>query len=144
MKISEYFTLSEMVKTSQKASNEPTETIVSNLTYLAKKLDQARVKLGEPIIINSGYRSPEVNKLVGGSANSQHMKGQAADMVCSDNAKLFGILKDMDFDELIWEFGTFPGQPDWVHCSFVKGRSRKKMMRAFKKNGETKYEIIPQ
>lgn len=144
MKLSTHFTLSEMVKTSQNAYNEPTEAIVNNLTYLAKKLDQAREKLGESIIINSGYRSPEVNKLVGGSANSQHMKGQAADMVCSDNAKLFAILKDMDFDELIWEFGTFPGQPDWVHCSFVKGRSRKKMMRAFKKNGQTKYEIIPQ
>lgn len=142
MQISKYFTLSEMVKTSVNAPNEPTEPIIDNLTYLAKKLDMAREKFG-PITVSSGYRSPEVNQAVGGSANSQHMKGQAADLVTNDNSKLFDILKDMDFDELIWEFGTFPGQPDWVHVSFVKGRSRKKMMRAYTKKGKTVYEIIP-
>ena len=143
IKISEYFTLSELTKTSQNASNEPTEAIVSNLTYLAKKLDQVREKIG-PIEVNSGYRSPEVNKLVGGSSNSLHMKGHAADLNCSDNSLLFNELSKMDFDELIWEFGTFPGQPEWVHVAFVKGRARKKMKRAFKKNGKTQYEIIPQ
>ena len=142
MKLSEYFTLSEMVKTSQNAPNEPTEAIIENLTYLAKKLDIVREKIG-PLTVNSGYRSPEVNKLVGGSENSQHMKGQAADLVCQDNALLFKELTKMDFDELIWEYGTFPGQPDWVHVSFVKGRSRKKIMRAYKKKDKTVYEIIP-
>ena len=86
MKKIKYFSLSEFI-TSPTAKrlgidNLPTFEIVDNLNRLADYLDGIREKLGKPILINSGYRSPILNKAVGGVANSQHLKGLAADIVC--------------------------------------------------------------
>ena len=92
MKRIKYFSLNEFI-TSPTArrlgiDNMPTFEIVDNLNRLADYLDGIREKLGKSILINSGYRSPMLNKAVGGVANSQHLKGLAADIVCSDMESL--------------------------------------------------------
>jgi zinc D-Ala-D-Ala carboxypeptidase len=97
-----YFTINELTKTSTGISNIPNAEQIANLIYLVENLlDKAREQLGMPITVTSGYRSEKVNKAVGGVATSQHTKGEAVDLVCRDNAKLFNILKTMNFDQLI-------------------------------------------
>ena len=116
-----YFTLEELTVSHVKLKNVPGKNELSNLNVLVHNLlDPAREMLGEAININSGYRSPSVNKAVGGAQNpiSQHTKGQAADISCSDNAKLFNLICDhFEFDQLIWEKGD-ERQPDWIHVSY--------------------------
>lgn len=104
-------------------ANKPNTQQMINLVYLAAYvLEPLRVAMGEPIKIGSGFRSQALNKEVGGVWNSQHTKGQAADL-CIDGdlkkgKKWFNYIKDhLPFDQLIWEHnskGTY-----WVHVSFV-------------------------
>ena len=125
-----YFTINELTKTNTGISNIPNAEQVANLIYLVENLlDKAREQLGMPITVTSGYRSYAVNKAVGGVATSQHTKGEAVDLVCKDNAKLFNILKTMNFDQLIWEKGNSI-QPAWVHVSLKRiGINRKQVIR---------------
>ena len=125
-----YFTINELIKTSTGISNIPNAEQVANLIYLVENLlDKAREELAMPITVTSGYRSEAVNRRVGGVANSQHTKGEAVDLVCGDNAKLFNILKTMNFDQLIWEKGNNI-QPAWVHVSLKRiGINRKQVIR---------------
>ena len=125
-----YFTINELIKTSTGISNIPNAEQVANLIYLVENLlDKAREELAMPITVTSGYRSEAVNRRVGGVANSQHTKGEAVDLVCGDNAKLFNILKKMNFDQLIWEKGNNI-QPAWVHVSLKRiGINRKQVIR---------------
>ena len=125
-----YFTINELTKTSTGISNIPNAEHVANLIYLVENLlDKAREQLGMPITVTSGYRSEKVNKAVGGVATSQHTKGEAVDLVCRDNARLFNILKTMNFDQLIWEKGNNI-QPAWVHVSLKRiGINRKQVIR---------------
>jgi zinc D-Ala-D-Ala carboxypeptidase len=125
-----YFTINELTKTSTGISNIPNAEQIANLIYLVENLlDKAREQLGMPITVTSGYRSEKVNKAVGGVATSQHTKGEAVDLVCRDNAKLFNILKTMNFDQLIWEKGNSV-QPAWVHVSLKRnGINRKQIIR---------------
>lgn len=84
MKSSFYFRFPELIKTETKLKNCPvTFEQISNLLDLATKLTCLRIVFGSPIIVNSGYRSPEVNSLVGGVSNSKHIDGLAADITCS-------------------------------------------------------------
>ena len=119
--IGKYFSLAELTVSHVKLDNTPGALALENLYLLVNKLlDPAREHLGEAIKINSAYRSLAVNKAIGGTQNpiSQHTKGQAADICCSDNAKLFRLLRDQfDFDQLIWEKGD-EEQPDWIHVSY--------------------------
>lgn len=93
------------------------------LELIVHVLQPLRDKVGKPIIITSGYRNEQVNKLVGGKATSQHCKGQAADF----NIKGMSIAAAIDFikksgleyDQLINEYDR------WVHISFNKGKNRK-------------------
>ena len=104
-------------------ANKPNTQQMINLVYLAAYvLEPLRVAMGEPIKIGSGFRSQALNKEVGGAWNSQHLKGQAADL-CIDGdlkkgKKWFAYIRDhLPFDQLIWEHndkGTY-----WVHVSFV-------------------------
>ena len=116
-------------------NNKPNVQQMVNLVYLAAYvLEPLRVAMGEPIKIGSGFRSYELNKAVGGVMNSQHTKGQAADL-CIDGdlkkgRKWFNYIKDhLPFDQLIWEHnksGTY-----WVHVSFVFpdfGKNRKQVI----------------
>ena len=125
-----YFTIKELTKTSTGISNIPNAEQIANLTYLVENLlDEAREQLGMPITVTSGYRSKAVNKAVGGVATSQHTKGEAVDLVCKDNARLFNILKTMNFDQLIWEKGNSI-QPAWVHVSLKRiGINRKQIIK---------------
>ena len=137
-----YFTIAELTRTNQKANNEITVEQGVNLRHLVEKvLDPAREEFGEPIKVTSGFRSQEVNRLVGGAKSSQHCKGQAADLTCSDNKNLFRILAEMEFDQLIYEFGD-EKQPSWVHVSYVLGANRNEILRARKSKGKTSYEKI--
>ena len=125
-----YFTINELTKTSTGISNIPNAEHVANLIYLVENLlDKAREQLGMPITVTSGYRSEKVNKAVGGVATSQHTKGEAVDLVCRDNARLFNILKTMNFDQVIWEKGNSV-QPAWVHVSLKRiGINRKQVIK---------------
>ena len=77
-------------------------------------LDPARERLGMPITVNSGYRCPAHNKAVGGVKNSQHLKGEAADITCADNKKLAEIIEQLDnFDQLIV-------YPTFLHVSYKR------------------------
>ena len=143
MKISKNFTLQEFLVTNTGLNNQLTSDALANIEYLVQKLLQPlRDAYGKPIRITSGYRSVEVNKAVGGSTTSQHMKGQAVDIVADDNKALFDLIKsNFDFDQLIWECGT-DKQPAWVHVSIKKTGNRKQIMRAIKnKLGKTLYVV---
>lgn len=119
MKIGIYFNLNELTDTNTGLINNPNKDEIENLKLLVKNvLDPARKLLNSPIYVTSGYRSPLVNRKVGGSKTSQHMKGEAADIKCKDNAELFKLIKDnLNFDQLIWEYGNNI-QPNWIHVSF--------------------------
>jgi uncharacterized protein YcbK (DUF882 family) len=124
-----YFTLKELTTTNTGLDNKPNDEQIDNLINLAEKLlDKSREILGEPIRVTSGFRSLTVNKKVGGAYNSQHTKGEAVDLVCNNNAKLFQILSKMNFDQLIWEKGT-DQQPAWIHVSLKRnGINRKQIL----------------
>jgi hypothetical protein len=140
MKISEHFSLQELVRTSTGLKNEPSPTAKVSLIMLVQNvLEPARLSFGKPIKVTSGFRSPSVNKAIGGATNSQHSKGEAADLFCEDNAKLFEIIRnELVFDQLIWEGGT-KLQPAWVHVSYKTQGNRSEVLRMVKENGKTKY-----
>lgn len=96
--MSKNFSLQELIKsdTAKKhgINNEPNEQERKNLILLTDQILQpVRDRLGKPIIVTSGYRCRELNKKVGGSKTSQHMKGEAADLKCFDNKILFELIK---------------------------------------------------
>lgn len=97
------FTFSELIKTDAGLDNIPDDmNVLSNICRLAAFLQTIRNELHLPIIVNSGYRSKEVNEAVGGVSSSYHCKGLAADIKCSDMDKLLTILHShlMDIDQL--------------------------------------------
>jgi hypothetical protein len=127
-------------------SNEPTEEALSNLQKLATHILQpVRDHFGKPLIITSGYRSPELCVKIGSTTTSQHTKGQAADFEIGGiaNKDLSDwIHQNLDYDQLILEFWK-PEDPNsgWVHCSYKgQGLNRKQYLRAITENGKTKYE----
>ncbi len=119
MKLSEHFSLRELTKTSVNIENVPNEAQVENLKRLCRWLEQLRRRWNnlygegdDPIIINSGFRSPEVNKAVGGVSTSNHLTGCAADIRCigmEQALRYAAILLDIsdlnreDYDELLIE-----------------------------------------
>jgi hypothetical protein len=139
MNLSKNFTLAELTKTSTGLPNALPKHLEGNIQSLVDNvLQPVRDALGV-IIVTSCYRSPEVNKAIGGSSTSQHCLGQAADLKFKGgNDILFNWLKDnTDFDQMIWEFGT-DEEPSWVHISYSP-RHRKQILKAIKHNGKTKY-----
>ena len=110
------FTFKELVKTDTGLDNIPNDmNVVKNLGRLAEFLQTIRNELHLPIIINSAYRSPEVNEKVGGVSSSYHVKGLAADIRCSDMDKLLTILHShlMAIDQLgIYYSNT---KQEWYH-----------------------------
>jgi zinc D-Ala-D-Ala carboxypeptidase len=146
MNISKHFTLKEMTMSTTAMrlgiDNTPSAESIQSMSLLAERvLEPVREYIGEPIKISSGYRSPELNKKVGGSKTSQHCLGEAADIVCQNkNNEMFYFIKNnLEFDQLIWEFGD-EHEPDWVHVSYRDNRMRGQVLVASKKNGKTVYE----
>ena len=129
-------------------NNEPTKEHLEAMGLIASKVfEPLREYVGGPIKINSFYRGPELNKAIGGSYTSQHCKGQAMDIDDSygykSNATMFNFIREnLDFDQMIWEFGT-KDNPDWVHVSYVsKDKNRNRCLEAYRDNNTTKYRII--
>ena len=151
MNLSNNFTLAELVKSQtavrKNIKNEPGTAEINNLIHLAESvLQPVREHFGKPVMISSGYRSPELCEAIGSSAKSQHAKGEAADFEIPgvDNMQLATwISKNTIFDQLILEYYE-PGDPNsgWVHCSAVKEGPRAQVLKATKVGGKTKYENI--
>ena len=128
--------------------NTPNDEQLSCMEKIAEEVfEPLRTYVGGPIKINSFFRCPELNKAIGGSSKSQHCKGQAIDIDdtfgrCT-NAEMYHFIKEnLDFDQMIWEFGN-DDNPDWVHVSYVSSEdNRNRCLKAYKENGKTKYMII--
>ena len=149
MQLSENLSLAEVIRSEtakrKGVSNMPTPAHIENFKKLAENIFQPiRKHFGKPIHISSGYRSDALNKAIGGSKTSQHCKGEAIDIdmdgTAITNAQIFNYIKDnLNFDQLIWEFGT-ASNPDWVHVSYNStGKQRKQILKALKVNGKTSY-----
>ena len=122
-------------------NNKPSVQQMINLVYLAAYvLEPLRVAMGEPIPIGSGFRCQQLNKAVGGVYNSQHLKGQAADLCIGGDIEkgkrwFEYIRKNLPFDQLIWEHNPKTGSY-WVHVSFVFpdfGKNRKNVINNLEK-----------
>jgi hypothetical protein len=144
MKLSANFSLAELTKTNvRQFDNTPSMQVIENLQLLVDNvLQPLRNKFG-PVTVTSGYRSPEVNKAIGGSATSDHCFGFAADFEVAgvDNKELARWVADnLKFKQLILEFYT-KGVPDsgWVHVSYDKNNLTQKVMTASKVGGRTVY-----
>jgi len=128
--------------------NTPNDEQLNNMELLADKVfEPLRAHVGGPIKINSFFRCPDLNKAIGGSSKSQHCKGQAIDIDDTfgrmSNAEMYHWIKEnLDFDQIIWEFGD-DDNPAWVHVSYVSDVSnRNRCLRAFKSGGKTVYSVI--
>ena len=128
--------------------NTPEDDQLHFMEIIAEKVfEPLRKWVGGPIKINSFYRCPELNKAIGGSATSQHCKGQAMDIDDTfgkaTNAEMFHWIKEnLDFDQMIWEFGD-DDNPDWIHISYVsEEKNRNRCLRAQRYNGKTTYGVI--
>ena len=108
--------------------NTPNEEQLANMKLVAEKCFEPLRKLyGKPIKVNSFFRCEELNKKVGGSATSQHSKGQAIDMSGGskeENKKIFELAKTLDFDQLINEYDF-----SWIHISYKKEGNRKQILK---------------
>ena len=152
MRLSSNFTLFEMCKsntaTRKNIDNSANPETIRQLQLLALNvLQKIRDKVGA-IRITSGYRSPALNRAIGGQKKpiSQHTKGQAADCIIvrdgkMDNKIIFDAVIDLDidFDQMSWEFG---GQ--WIHISYNENGNRRQVLEAYKdENNKTKYKEYP-
>ena len=150
MKLTENFNLNELAK-SQVAErkgipNNPSGDHIDNLKKLAESvLQPLRNHYESPVIITSGYRSAELCLAIGSSIESQHAKGQAADLEIigvSNYDTALWIKNNLDFDQLILEFWKGEDEPNsgWIHISYVGKKNRKQSLRAFRdEEGKTNY-----
>ena len=129
-----YFTLTELVRSNtalnKKIENIPSWESVEHLKELAGFLDKLREDYGKPIFVSSGYRSPQLNRTVGGVSSSVHQIGYAADLQTSDMAGFIKFVKewavDKDFDQILIESSK---TTTWVHVGLYnnKGEQRHKV-----------------
>lgn len=150
MQLSRSFTLAELTRSEAAArrgwSNTPDGPTIENLRALcANVLQPLRDGLGRPLRVNSGFRSPPVNKAVGSSMTSQHVRGEAADIECAGvpTLRLAQTILDLElpFDQLILEFHVV-GEPSsgWVHVSHrLDGLQRGEVLRAVRLPGGVSY-----
>ena len=128
--------------------NKPNDDQMQNMCLIAEEVfEPLRVWVGGPIKINSFFRSPELNKAIGGSTKSQHCHGQAIDLDDTfgraTNAEMYEFIrKYLDFDQMIWEFGD-DDNPSWVNVSYVsEDKNRNRCLKAYKEKGKTRYMVI--
>jgi hypothetical protein len=153
MNLSTLLTLLEVTNSSTAKrlgiDNTPTSEHLNNLKLLAEKIfEPIRNHFKKPIRVSSGYRSKTLNAAVpGASSTSQHSSGEALDLdqdgmsTGVTNKMIFDYIKDnLEFDQLIWEFGNNQN-PDWVHVSYEStGKQRKQILKASRVNGRTVYK----
>ena len=116
-----HFTLNELTRSATARrlgiDNTPTRQVAANLKQLvANILDPLREAYGAPIYVNSGYRCPALNRAVGGSASSQHLTGEAADITAGSkagNRRLYELLRNLPVDQAINEHDFA-----WLHVSY--------------------------
>ena len=152
MKISNNISYSEAIRsntaTRRGIDNTPRDYEITNMVGIAENIfEPLRKWVGGPIKINSMFRCEELNTAIGGSSRSQHCQGRAIDVDDTfgnkTNAEMFNYIKEnLNFDQLIWEFGD-DANPDWVHVSYVsKEENRNRILKASRINGKTTYTII--
>ena len=154
MKLSKNLSLAEVTKSTTAKrlgiDNTPDEWATENLRQIAVNVFQpVRDAFKCPIYVSSGYRGPELNRAIGGSQRSQHMEGRALDLDADvfgrcTNAQIFNwIRENLEFDQMVWEFGD-SDNPDWVHVSFVyDGVNRKRCLKACRDDdGKVFYEVM--
>ena len=135
MKLSEHFTLGEMCKTKHVTAdgNIPSRVVIENRIRVCGWLEGLRGRWNEPIVINSGYRSPEVNRLAGGVPSSNHVTGCAVDIRCAGKEQMIryaSILLDIadeskrEFDELLLEQH---GSVCWLHFAVRPKDNRRRI-----------------
>jgi zinc D-Ala-D-Ala carboxypeptidase len=147
MRLSKNFTLSEVTRSNTAArlgiSNGPSKEHLQNVQRIITNLIQPmRDELG-PIRISSGYRSPELNRTIGGSIKSQHCKGEALDLqfwkdgiMCNKEIYNWILNSKIEFDQMINEFDY-----SWIHISLKKNKNRGQILEAYKdEDGDTKYK----
>ena len=136
-KLSEHFTLGEMTRSNSHPEiyNIPSHEAIANMKRLCQWLEVLRKRYNAPIIINSGYRSPQLNKKIGGVANSNHLTGCAVDIRVSGMEQLIryaAILLDyaeeshQDFDELLIEKNRYGAI--WLHFAVRPSGNRRKIL----------------
>ena len=139
MQLSKHFTLEEFEKsqtaTRKGITNKAGSGEIKNLGDLCYEvLEPVRAKFDKPIIITSGYRSPELCEAIGSKATSQHAKGQAVDFEIAGVSNLqvaLWIQNNCNFDQLILEFWKAEDKDPnsgWVHCSFNEQNNRKQVL----------------
>ena len=149
MQLSENLSLAEVIRSETAKrngiSNKPNPRHLENLKIIAVNIFQPiRNFFQRAIHLSSGYRSEELNAFIKGSKSSQHCTGEALDIDMDGtevtNKEVFDYIKDnLEFDQLIWEFGT-NDNPDWVHVSYkASGKQRKQILKAIKVKGKTVY-----
>jgi hypothetical protein len=150
MKISQHISYKEATKSATAIrlgiDNTPNEYQLQNMQLIAEKVfEPLRKAVGGPIKINSFMRVEKLNQAIGGSSKSQHCQGRAIDIddnygYMSNNDMYDYIKKNLDFDQLIFEFPDDKGNASWIHVSYVDADSnRKRCLKAIKENGKTKY-----
>lgn len=130
MHLSQNFTLSELSASATASrmniDNTPSSAHIRNLNQLCQKILQpARERLGEPIMVTSGYRCERLNREVRGVATSQHLTGEAADIVCGDNRKLWDLMTKMVISgEIIVGQLINEHSLRWIHVSLPTEKIR--------------------
>ena len=150
--ISDHITYAEAIHSNtakrRGIDNTPNSKQLECMKAVAENIfEPLRRWVGGPIKVNSFFRSVPLNEAIGGASSSQHCKGQAIDIDDvygrKSNAEMYNWIKDnLNFDQMIWEFGT-DMQPNWIHVSYVSEEdNRKKCLKAYKEDGKTKYKTI--
>jgi hypothetical protein len=148
MRLSKNFTLSEITKSNTAKrlgiKNAPDKEHLKNMQILIRDLIQPMRDALGPIRISSGYRSPSLNRAIGGSSKSQHCKGQALDLqfwkegqMCNKEIYDWVIKEGIEFDQMINEFDYA-----WIHISLKPKKNRKQILEAYKdEDGDTAYKV---
>jgi len=118
-------------------ANKPKAEHIENMELVAEKVfEPLREWVGNPIKVNSMFRSEKLNSALKGSSTSSHLNGEAIDITSmggKTNLEMFHYIKDnLDFDQLIWEFGT---EPKWLHVSYKNEKDNRKQVLVTKKIG---------
>ena len=136
MQLSKHFKLEEFEKSMTAVrkgiKNKAGSGEIKNLTDLCYEvLEPVRAKFDKPIIITSGYRSPELCEAIGSKATSQHTKGQAVDFeIAGVNNLAIGLwlTNNVNFDQYIQEYYDGTPSSGWCHVSYVEGSNRKQVL----------------